>query len=129
MTEMCDACTPAGHYGEVSRATVSLSRGAVPLVVAVKTTRSSDSAARAQLLQEAALVALLEHRNIVGIVGVVTSPRHMPPILVLEYCEHGTLLEEVSDPDSFLDMSMLLSYVRALRSHYEQAVLPVFVSH
>jgi len=90
---------------------VRLSRGAVPLVVAVKTTRSSDIAARGQLLHEAALVALLEHRNIVGIVGVITSPRDMPPIVVLEYCKHGTLLEEVSDPDTFLDTSMLLSYV------------------
>jgi serine/threonine protein kinase len=96
---------------------VRLSRGAVPLVVAAKTTRSSDIAAREQLLHEAALVALLEHRNIVGIVGVVTMPQNMPPMLVLEYCEYGTLLEEVSDPDNFLNTSMLLSYVRTLSLH------------
>ena len=90
---------------------MTLARGAVPYVAAVKTPTSAESAARSQLLQEAAMVALLDHKNIVPIVGVVTLPSHMPPMLVLEYCEHGTLLEQVSNPNNELDASMLLTCV------------------
>lgn len=63
------------------------SRGSIALTVAVKALKTSNGSARESLLKEAALMALLEHPNIVAMVGLVTAPRNMPALLVLEFCE------------------------------------------
>jgi ephrin-B len=45
------------------------------------------------------------------VVGVVTIPRNLPALLVLEYCEHGTLWEYVrSEPVDELDSLKLMSF-------------------
>ena len=55
-------------------------RGAPPFLVAAKTAKAADDggATRTELLEEAALLALLDHRNtlpLVGVVGTAPSPR------------------------------------------------------
>jgi hypothetical protein len=35
------------------------------------------------------LQALFEHPNVVALLGIVTVPRNLPAMLVLEYCENG----------------------------------------
>ena len=83
-----------GNFSEVHKATISPAhRGGVQQLAAVKTLKSGDSPARAELLREAALMALFEHPNIVAQIGVVTVPRSMPALLVLEFCEHGMLFQ------------------------------------
>ena len=63
--------------------------------VAAKSIRAGKSSgnanARDALLREAALGALLDHRNVVSIVGVVTAPRDVPALLLLAFCAEGTL--------------------------------------
>jgi serine/threonine protein kinase len=63
--------------------------GNVTITAAVKALKVVDSAARSELLKEAALTALFDHKNVVSIIGVVSAPQFMPALLVLEYCEHG----------------------------------------
>lgn len=79
------------------------------LTTAVKALKVNEKAARDELLREAALMALFDHPNIVAIIGVVTSPQNMPALLVLEFCEHGTLLQHVKKAQS-LQTAMLLTY-------------------
>jgi hypothetical protein len=80
-----------GNFSQVHKATISsTTRGSVQRLAAVKMLKSGDSPARAELLREAALMALFEHPNIFAQIGVVTVPRNMPALLVLEYCEHGS---------------------------------------
>ena len=58
----------------------------------IRAGKSSGSAdARDALLREAALAALLDHRNVVATVGVVTAPRDVPVLLLLAFCAEGTL--------------------------------------
>ena len=75
---------------QVFKATVkSVVHGGVALTAAVKTLKSAtDGAARAELLREAALMALFEHPHVVSLIGVVTVPRNMPTLLVLECGTH-----------------------------------------
>jgi len=101
-----------GHFGEVYKATITNAyRGNVSLTAAVKTLKTAENSSRTELLREAALMALFDHRNLVAIIGVVTAPRNMPALLVLEFCEHGTLKEHVTDssPES-MNTSVLLTY-------------------
>ena len=65
--------------------------GGVPgYLVAVKTTNKNDFEGSAELLREAALMALVErHPNVVSLVGVVTSGT--PLLLLITFCEHGAL--------------------------------------
>jgi hypothetical protein len=74
----------------VFKATVkSVHGGGVALTAAVKTLKSAaDGAARDELLREAALMALFQHPHVVALVGVVTVPRNMPTLLVLECATH-----------------------------------------
>lgn len=85
--------------------------GGIALTTAVKTLKAGNDTSRKELLHEAALMALLEHGNLVAILGVVTAPRNMPALLVLEYCEYGTLISYVcmTDPE-YLDTSMMLTF-------------------
>lgn len=79
-----------GNFSQVHKATLSgTTRGSVSRLAAVMMLKSGDSPARAELMREAALMALFEHPNILAQIGVVTVPRNMPALLVLEYCEHG----------------------------------------
>ena len=114
----------AGNFGEVFKATVktaSLGGGSVSLTAAVKTLKTSTDESRANLLREAALMALFDHPNVVAMLGVVTVPRHMPAMLVLEFCENGTLLEHVAGSNSSnVNTSRLLTYCHDVVSgmHY-----------
>ena len=49
------------------------------------------------LLQEAALLVGLEHRHVIKLIGVVTLSD--PNLLVLEYCEYGTLESFIKSQD------------------------------
>ena len=72
---------------------------------------TTDTESRDALLREAALVALLRHENVVGLIGVVTVPRRMPPLLLLTFCEHGELNTYVREvPANEVDTSMLLTF-------------------
>ena len=58
----------------------------------IRAGKSSGSAdARDALLREAALGALLDHRNVVATIGVTTAPRNVPALLLLSFCAEGTL--------------------------------------
>jgi serine/threonine protein kinase len=46
---------------------------------------------REDVENEAAILALLDDRHVVAVIGVVTVPRTMPTLLLLEYCENGSL--------------------------------------
>lgn len=98
-----------GNYAEVVKCQVTeRDRGIPPYPVAAKIAKTAKSDARDDLLKEAALMAMLEHPHIVSLIGVVTVPRDMPPLLLLAYCEHGTLADYVTK-DSELTMVALLS--------------------
>ena len=74
-------------------------RGTPPFLVAAKTAKAADNggATRTELLEEAAMLALLNHRNILPLVGVVTVPRDLPALVLLMYCERGTLKDHVAN--------------------------------
>lgn len=70
-----------GHFGVVTRATLTpIHRNVLPITVAVKTHK--DNSNTRELLKEAAFIALLEHRNLVAVVGVVSR------LLLLCQCCH-----------------------------------------
>ena len=73
-------------------------RGTPAFSVAVKSAKSSTAsgATRTQLLEEAAMLALLNHRNVLPLVGVVTVPRDLPALVLLQYCEKGTLKDRAT---------------------------------
>eukprot|EP00035_Acanthoeca_spectabilis_P015659 m.314124 g.314124 ORF g.314124 m.314124 type:complete len:1717 (-) comp16409_c0_seq9:26-5176(-) len=104
-----------GNFGEVFKAT--LRAGTVTLTVAAKSLKINDDGARDSLLREAALMALCEHYNLVHLLGIVTVPRNMPPLLVMEYCEHGTVLDVVRGScESDIDLHLLLSFCHDVAS-------------
>lgn len=83
-----------GQFGEVWKALLNeASEGGPPeyLVAAkvVKDSRESPEATQ-ELISEAALMAQVDHPNLVSIVGVIT--RGDPLVLVVSFCEHGSLL-------------------------------------
>ena len=51
---------------------------------------------RQALMQEAALGALLDHRNVVATIGICTAPRDVPALLLLSLCSEGTLETRVN---------------------------------
>lgn len=51
----------------------------------------TDPDIRKDFLREAALMAMLDHPNIIQLIGVVTIPRDMPPLLVMQLCDKGSL--------------------------------------
>lgn len=66
-------------------------------------------------------MALLDHPHILSLLGVVTVPRDMPAMLVLEYCDNGTHLECVTGSDQdYIDTGMLLTFCHdvACGMHY-----------
>ena len=81
-----------GNFGSVWKGMLDESaRTGVPgYLVAVKQVHDSSIEAVSDLIHEAALMAQLDaHPNLVSIVGVVTAGD--PLLLVLCYCEHGSL--------------------------------------
>ena len=84
-----------GAFGEVHQ--YQLEERKMPsFFVAAKSIKAAKSSgggadARAALLREAALGALLEHRNVLATVGVCTAPRDVPALLLLSFCAEGTL--------------------------------------
>jgi len=103
-----------GAFGEVYIGEVQEHALLPKYPVAAKTLRLSedakDSDADAQrddLLKEATLQALLVHDHIVQVVGVITIPNNIPPFVLLEYCERGTLESFVREGDH--EVELLLS--------------------
>ena len=55
-------------------------------------------------MQEAALMAQLKQKHIVNLIGVVT--RGKPKMIVLQYCEHGALLDHLKQSVGFRALSL-----------------------
>eukprot|EP00035_Acanthoeca_spectabilis_P015655 m.314236 g.314236 ORF g.314236 m.314236 type:complete len:1719 (-) comp16409_c0_seq16:107-5263(-) len=109
-----------GHFGEVFKG-IYAQKNSLRLTVAVKSLKMSDTLVRDSLLREAALMALCDHQNLVQLLGIVTVPRNMPPLLVIEFCEHGTVLDVIRDPEAAdLDTHLRLSFCHDVASglHY-----------
>jgi serine/threonine protein kinase len=65
----------------------------VRYLVAVKVARDSKGAGADDLIQEASvMIGMPSHRNVMGVVGMVSIPATEPLMLLLTYCEHGSLL-------------------------------------
>ena len=87
-----------GAFGEVGLYLIDESkRGIPPYKAAVKTVKPGASVGRDELLKEAALMAMLDHRYVLGLIGVVTTPRDLPALVILMFCEGGELVTHVSD--------------------------------
>ena len=88
-----------GQHGAVYEYQVhEKNTGVLPYPVAAKTikaTAHNNVSGRHVLLKEAALMALLDHRNIVALVGVVTVPRDVPALVLMALCNGGTLQEHL----------------------------------
>ena len=76
-----------GHFGVVRQATLLLASGAV-VPVAVKTSVQQTDESANEMLQEAVLMAQLEHPNVTELVGVCMSPCVS---VVMKYCSGGSL--------------------------------------
>ena len=107
-----------GQYGEVFKGILDemFTRGTPEYTVAAKTVliANESSEAKRELLSEASLMAQVAgHRNLVSIIGVIT--RGDPLVLVLQYCEHGSCLDELQtraaegSPVEFVD-KMLMAF-------------------
>jgi serine/threonine protein kinase len=90
-----------GSFGEIHLYQLKERDKGIPtFTVAAKSVKMDDPEsapssggpdARRVLLREAALGALLDHRNVVATLGVCTVPRDVPALLLLAFCPEGTL--------------------------------------
>lgn len=84
-----------GHFGTVSKGLLDQSSigGAPECLVAIKAVKSSAPAIETtKLMEEAVLMAQVSgHENIVSVVGIVTGDDGGPVMLLVTYCEHGSL--------------------------------------
>lgn len=82
-----------GQFGEVFKAVLQ-ERGQPDFIVAVKLSTLTEGEGAEELVHEAMVMASVgRHENLVSLVGVVTTG---PPLmLLLSYCEHGSLLSLV----------------------------------
>lgn len=97
-----------GAFGEVYRGLLREPHRGVPSsLVAMKMMNSAGQAAREELLKEAALMGAFAHGNIVNVIGVVTVPRDLPAVLLMEYCEHGSLLSYLIDSDAAAEATIV----------------------
>ena len=80
-----------GAFGEVSKGFLDeeQSRGTPGFTVALKVMKDTSEGAIHEFTGEAALMADLRHRNIIGLLGVVT--RGEPKMMVVAYCGNGDL--------------------------------------
>ena len=103
-----------GAFGEVHKYQLDERGAAMAVFVAAKSIKAGakgGAEARQSLLQEAALGALLHHRNVVTTVGISTAPRDVPALLLLEYYAEGTLEDHCSAPDpGLMAVSERLTY-------------------
>eukprot|EP00051_Salpingoeca_urceolata_P001714 m.43425 g.43425 ORF g.43425 m.43425 type:complete len:1401 (-) comp11636_c0_seq3:170-4372(-) len=83
----------AGAFGDVFKGTVDeqAATGVPEYIAAIKTLKDDPSGQeKLELMREAALMAQFSHPNVVGLIGVCT--KGMPMLLVVQFCEHGSLL-------------------------------------
>jgi len=83
----------AGAFGEVWKAVLDeSSAGGVPgYSIAIKTSKENTGEGADEMIREAAVMAQVpSHRNVVSIIGVVTSGS--PLLLLISLCENGSLL-------------------------------------
>ena len=106
-----------GAFGEVHQYSMQENdRGIPPYNVAAKTLKMDGvhdaAAARAELLKEGALMALFNHRNVCSLVGVVTTPRDVPVLILLEFCAGGPLGDHILEMGTdAIDTATLLTYI------------------
>ena len=81
-----------------------------PFPVALKEPRQGGGVTRDDIELEAAMMALLDHSNVVKLVGVVTMPREMPAVLIIEFCEGGALDEYLKQRPGMTTMVLRLSF-------------------
>lgn len=74
----------SGAEAVVWRAQVKDRAGSLPLTVALKEPRQGSGVTRDDIEREAAIMVLLDHSNVVKLVGVITHPREMPAVLLME---------------------------------------------
>ena len=80
-----------GQFGEVHKGVLNIKELPGGSLVAVKTVTSSTSDGAKELVREAALMCQVPvHQNLVDLIGVTT--RGVPLLLILSFCEHGSLL-------------------------------------
>ena len=91
--------------------------GAPPFNVAAKTVKADSGGNRDDLLREAALMALFDHRNVVALVGICTVPRDVPSLMLMGLCEGGTLGDCVrnAEPGSLSTFDLLTFLAQTLQ--------------
>ena len=98
-----------GNFGEVSKAILTETAGLPGYIVAVKVLKENVDAtsAREQFLSEASLMAQFSHDNVTRLIGVVTIGE--PMLVILEYCENGSLDVYLEKYDTVFPMLMKFS--------------------
>eukprot|EP00040_Diaphanoeca_grandis_P029880 m.175857 g.175857 ORF g.175857 m.175857 type:complete len:1282 (+) comp31832_c1_seq5:147-3992(+) len=102
-----------GNFSDVFKGVLSEGRDGsiLKVVVAVKVCHTkSTELAREDLLKEAALMVFFHHRNVLSLIGVITKPRDMPPLLVLQYCENKSLLHFLTNAQGTISIQTKLTF-------------------
>jgi hypothetical protein len=88
----------AGAFGEVWKGMIQ-EDGTGEYLVAIKTVKAGmNQMAEDELMAEAVVMAQVgEHHNVVSLHGVVTAGIGLPKMLLLSYCEYGSLQEVLRD--------------------------------
>jgi len=96
-------------------------KGATPILVAVKTMKNDTQELVMAMLREAVILNQFNHPNIVRLHGIVKSP----PIMVMEYCEHGALDAFVreNDVDNGLRFRLARDVARGLAEVHDKGCL------
>lgn len=96
-----------GAFGDVFKGYLEEPNSAVPAyLVAIKTLKGSPTPwERKEFIREAAIMAQIRHKNIVSLVGVVTKGE--PYMLLLQFCEHGSLDSFLKNHTGMLDLSLV----------------------
>lgn len=98
-----------GAFGDVSKALFHGNKKLrIPaFLVAVKILKETTSSNRTEFVNEAAILAQFENEYVVNLVGVVTMGE--PLLLVVEYCERGSLQGQlVQDRFSYREKMVLM---------------------
>ena len=95
-----------GNFGTVDKGLLHERNLGIPeYLVAIKQLQSKRNEDRVTLLEEAATMAQFSHKHLVALIGVVTIGD--PMMVLLEYCEHGSL-------DSYLKKNDLAENIKIL---------------
>ena len=96
-----------GAFGDVYKGMLDEPGSSAPAyLVAIKVLKGEPSASeRREFLREAAIMAQIKHRNVVSLVGVVTKGE--PYMVLLQFCEHGSLDSFLKKHTGMLDLSLL----------------------